>query len=72
MDFIEIDMGGDRLALRKDSILAVREFHNTPKEVIKDHPWLKNVESCTYINASSSGSFFCLDSYDAIMQQLRS
>ena len=73
MNYIEVTLlWGDRLAIQKDTITAVREFTGPPsKDLVKQYPFLKGVDYCVWMSSSFSGDIFCKDSYEDIMQQLR-
>ncbi len=73
MDFIEVNtVSGSQLAIKKDFIVFFRDFTPIPQEVVKQHPFLKGIPRCTFIQLTNPNSFFfCTDTYDDIINQLK-
>ena len=60
------------MCVRKDLVLLVFDVRYITKELLKDKPFLKGVESCTMIQLSmANGDYYCADKYDDIVQQLK-
>ena len=74
MEFIEVTLlNGNKVSIRRDLVLYVMKLEHVSKELLKEKPFLKDVEVCTMIQLSvAPGEIYCGDSYDSVMQKLRS
>ena len=72
MEFIEVTLhGGERLCIRKEVIVLVREFKSIPKELIKEKPFLKDSPGCVAILLSQGQEIYCIDPYSSIVEKLK-
>lgn len=72
MNFIEIKLiGGERLSIRKDAIISVREFKYISKEMVKELPFLRERSECVAIVLPDRNSIYSEDSYDSITEKLK-
>lgn len=73
MEFITVkSLGGSVWSFKKDRIEMVCNRFKFDKEELEEIPALKERESCAIIRLiGSDKEFFCADSYESIMTQLK-
>lgn len=72
MGFITVtSIGGSVWSFNKDRIeMVIKRFSFTESE-LKDIPKLANLDSCAIIHLiGSEANYYCLDSYESIMQKM--
>ena len=73
MDFIELNLiSGYRMCVRKDLVLQVFDLCFITKDMVKERPFLKDLDSCTMVQLSiEKEGYYCVDTYESIIQQLK-